>query len=68
MEQELLRLVLPVVRDPQPSSRDFEMVRRQLQLELLDVTAQQPPLDCASVDPLGALGINMPWKLSRWSL
>jgi len=39
---ELLRLVMPKLRDPQASHQDFEMVRQQMILELEDVTSQQP--------------------------
>eukprot|EP00434_Breviolum_minutum_P026815 symbB.v1.2.023699.t1/scaffold2183.1/size166057/3 len=39
---ELLRLVMPKLRDPQASHQDFEMMRQQIILELEDVTSQQP--------------------------
>ncbi|CAJ1393186.1 unnamed protein product [Effrenium voratum] len=39
---ELVRLVLPVLRRPKISAADFEVARRQLILDLADVTGQQP--------------------------
>ncbi|CAJ1349977.1 unnamed protein product, partial [Effrenium voratum] len=39
---ELVRLVLPALRRPKISAADFEVARRQLILDLADVTGQQP--------------------------
>eukprot|EP00931_Biecheleriopsis_adriatica_P097944 TRINITY_DN7182_c0_g1_i4.p1 TRINITY_DN7182_c0_g1~~TRINITY_DN7182_c0_g1_i4.p1 ORF type:complete len:1122 (-),score=344.81 TRINITY_DN7182_c0_g1_i4:23-3388(-) len=39
---ELVRLVLPVVREPGNPSSEFEMARRQMALDLSDITRQQP--------------------------
>jgi len=39
---QLQQLVLPKLREPQVKSSDFEMIRRQMMLELQDVTSQQP--------------------------
>jgi len=39
---ELIKLVLPMVRRPEYSTSDFEMARRQLVLDLGDVTRSQP--------------------------
>mmetsp|Transcript_45246 Transcript_45246/g.105863 ORF Transcript_45246/g.105863 Transcript_45246/m.105863 type:complete len:598 (-) Transcript_45246:51-1844(-) len=39
---ELVRLVLPQVRRPSVSQEDFDMVRRQMVVDLSDVTSQQP--------------------------
>ena len=39
---QLMRLVMPRVRDPRVSETVFEIVRRQMVLDLSDVTSQQP--------------------------
>ena len=39
---QLIRLVIPKVRNPEVSQKEFEMARRQMVLDLSDVTGQQP--------------------------
>ena len=39
---ELVRLVMPQVKNPDISTKEFEIVRRQMVLDLSDVTGQQP--------------------------